>query len=481
MKFSTKIFSIYIFLYIFVIVAVGITVTSNSYDRLIQQEVNRSVSEEQNIYSNVLLYLMNSQQSSKEDVALASYGGSIVDLFSGSGSYLEVFDQQLQLIATNSPAIWNQEREELQVAANGQVSIILRHDEQGNYYLFVCSRLEMEEQALLLCLVKDITYIEQYRQDQYRFFVQIGFFGLLLVGAIIAVLSRLLIRPIQKLSTATQNIAEGNYQQRVDITSKDEVGHLARQFNLMADEIESKVQQLELETMRQQRFIDNLAHEFRTPLTSIIGYAELLQKMEYDKGLFDKSLGYIYGEGKRMLGLNKMLMDLTFYRESDVQLESGFVLPICREARETVAVRTAERGISVEIVGEDFELLMERDLLKSLLINLLDNAIKASTEGSKILIGTERREGANCLLVQDFGKGMAQEELERIKEPFYRVDKARSRQDGGVGLGVPICNQIVDRLGGRLDYESVLGQGTTVRMTFPQLAQTDEQCCAYDG
>lgn len=463
MKFSTKLLSLYVAIYLIVITVVGITVTENSYQLLRQQEITRSVGEEQNIYSNVLLYLLNDNQNND---SLSSYGLSIVELFSSTNSYLEVFDQDLNLIASNSPAIWNQGREELQVAADGEVSIILRHDEQGDYYLFICSLLEARQEKLVLCMVKDINYIEEQRQKEYQFFIQAGLLGLLASGLLVAACSYWLLRPVRELDKAARNIAAGNYDQRVSVNGNDEIGSLAQQFNRMADEIEGRMQQLQMESVRQQRFVDNLTHESRTPLTSIIGYAELLQKVDYDPALFQKGLNYIYSEGKRMLNLNNMLLDLTFYREKNFELCLQPVLPICREVQELTAVRAAERNISIEVCGEELVLPLEKDLLKSLLLNLVDNAMKASPDGSSIIIGTQKKQQEKILYVQDFGRGMEAKELEKIKEPFYRVDKARSRKDGGVGLGVAICNQIASTLQGRLTYESQLQKGTIAKIYF---------------
>ncbi|MFR6290826.1 MAG: ATP-binding protein [Peptococcaceae bacterium] len=463
MKFSTKLLSLYVAIYLIVITVVGITVTENSYQLLRQQEITRSVGEEQNIYSNVLLYLLNDNQNND---SLSSYGLSIVELFSSTNSYLEVFDQDLNLIASNSPAIWNQGREELQVAADGEVSIILRHDEQGDYYLFICSLLEARQEKLVLCMVKDINYIEEQRQKEYQFFIQAGLLGLLASGLLVAACSYWLLRPVRELDKAARNIAAGNYDQRVSVNGNDEIGSLAQQFNRMADEIEGRMQQLQMESVRQQRFVDNLTHESRTPLTSIIGYAELLQKVDYDPALFQKGLNYIYSEGKRMLNLNNMLLDLTFYREKNFELCLQPVLPICREVQELTAVRAAERNISIEVCGEELVLPLEKDLLKSLLLNLVDNAMKASPDGSSIIIGTQKQQQEKILYVQDFGRGMEAKELEKIKEPFYRVDKARSRKDGGVGLGVAICNQIASTLQGRLTYESQLQKGTIAKIYF---------------
>ncbi len=463
MKFSTKLLSLYVAIYLIVITVVGITVTENSYQLLRQQEITRSVGEEQNIYSNVLLYLLNDNQNND---SLSSYGLSIVELFSSTNSYLEVFDQDLNLIASNSPAVWNQAREELQVAADGEVSIILRHDEQGDYYLFICSLLEARQEKLVLCMVKDINYIEEQRQKEYQFFIQAGLLGLLASGLLVAACSYWLLRPVRELDKAARNIAAGNYDQRVSVNGNDEIGSLAQQFNRMADEIEGRMQQLQMESVRQQRFVDNLTHESRTPLTSIIGYAELLQKVDYDPALFQKGLNYIYSEGKRMLNLNNMLLDLTFYREKNFELCLQPVLPICREVQELTAVRAAERDISIEVCGEELVLPLEKDLLKSLLLNLVDNAMKASPDGSRIIIGTQKQQQEKILYVQDFGRGMEAKELEKIKEPFYRVDKARSRKDGGVGLGVAICNQIASTLQGRLTYESQPQKGTIAKIYF---------------
>ncbi len=291
MKFSTKLLSLYLLIYLVVLTVVGITVTENSYQLLRQQEIKRSVSEEQNIYSNVLLYLLNDNQNNE---SLSNYGLSIVELFSGNNSYLEVFDENLNLLASNSPAIWNQAREELQVAADGEVSILLRHDEQGNYYLFISSLLEAHKQKLVLCMVKYLNYIEAQRHDEYLFFMQAGLLGLFASGLLVAGCSYWLLRPVRELNKAAQDLAAGSYEQRVSVKGNDEISSLAQQFNRMADEIEGRMEQLQLESVRQQRFVDNLTHESRTPLTSIIGYAELLQKMDYEPAIFEKKVCSIY-------------------------------------------------------------------------------------------------------------------------------------------------------------------------------------------
>ena len=466
MNFSTKIFLTNICIYLLVIFAVGITVTDNTYVKLKEQEIIQGSAEADNIRSNIELYLKSSLLLN-DQASLSDYGESIVDLFSSTNNYLEVFDQNLDLLATNSPAIWNGSREELAAVGNGQRSFILRHDDNGRYYLFVCSAVEVDHQRLVISMVKDITHIDEQRLSQYHYFLKVGFIGLVFVALIVAFCTKLLIKPVTDLNQAAQSIAAGNYNERVVIATNDEVGNLALQFNLMAAEIESKIQQLEEESLRQQRFVDNLTHELRTPLTSIIGYAELLQKIDYQPETFQKGLGYIYSEGKRMLNLNKMLMELTYYREGELTFETYPMRSLCQEAVDTIAFKAQEMAADIRIEGDDFVLPMAHDLMKSVLINLLDNALKASEQGQVITILLTCGADQNSVAVIDQGRGMKAADLGRIKEPFYRVDKARSRQNGGLGLGVAIGSQIIERHGGTLHYSSVEGKGTTATITFP--------------
>lgn len=466
MNFSTKIFLTNICIYLLVILVVALTVTDNAYVRLKEQEIVRGSAEADNILSNIELYLQNSWLLNGQ-AELDDYSESIVDLFSSTNNFLEVFDAGLNLLSTNSPAIWNGTREELAAVEGGQRSFILRHDDNGRYYLFVCSAVGIDERRLVICMVKDVTHIDELRASQYQFFFKTGFIGLVCVALIVAICTKVLIKPVTDLNQAAQSIAAGNYNERVAIVTNDEVGSLALQFNLMAAEIESKIQQLEEESQRQQRFIDNLTHELRTPLTSIIGYAELLQKVDYQPEIFQKGLGYIHSEGQRMLNLNKMLLDLAYYREGDLAYEMYAMGKLCQEAADTIAFKAQEMAATLEIQGGDFMLDMAHDLMKGVVINLLDNALKASPHGTTIVIRITSGPTYNMVEIIDHGCGMKSSELERIKEPFYRVDKARSRQNGGLGLGVAIASQIIERHGGTLHYESTEGCGTTAKIIFP--------------
>lgn len=465
MKFGWKIFILCMSIYIFSLTVTGIVVTENNYKSLLNKEIERSLEEENNLHSTLTLYLLNNKRLAREKIQLEKYSQNVVDMFKTEKNYLEVFDAKMNLLASNAEKSWFLPREELKVALEGKKSFILRRDDD-KHYLFVANVLQIEEEKILLTLIKDISHVDRQRKEQYLFFINTGIVGLIFVALITWLVSKYVMKPITHLSRTAQNIASGKYKDRAQVMSKDEIGLLAEQFNIMAGEIEQKINQLQKESERQQRFIDNLTHELRTPLTSIIGYAELLKKVPYDPQLFEKSLNYIHSEGQRMLKLANTLMDVILLREKAFKLKKQPILPLLTEVRDLMGVKANEKEINLEIRGKNVDLPIDRDLFKGALINLVDNAIKASQARKKVILGMEEYRGQIRVYVKDEGKGMDEENIKKVLEPFYRVDKARARKDGGLGLGLSICQQIVSDHGARLEIESTLGKGTKVSIIF---------------
>ncbi len=466
MKFGWKIFLLCMAIYVASLTVTGIVVTENTYKNLINKEIERSLEEESNLHSMLSLYLLNNLRIAQEPIKLKNYSKSMVDMVRTDRNYLEIFDERLNLLATNAPKAWFFSRNELDVALEGQKNFVIRRDE-GNLYLFVSNVLEIGEEKIVLSLIKDITHVDGHRHDQYMFFIKTGIIGLAFVGLITWLSSAFLLKPFRELTLTAQNIASGNYNVRANVDRKDEVGLLAEQFNLMADEIEQKISQLEAEGKRQQHFIDNLTHELRTPLTSIIGYADYLMKTEYEPKVFNKSLKYIYSEGNRLLKVAKTLMDMILIRENSLQFKKERVLPMLIEVRNIMKVKAESKEVTLEVKGEDAIIPLDRDLFKVAITNLIDNAINASSAGKKITIGIEKLDKEICVFVADEGKGMSECETKKVLEPFYRIDKSRSRKEGGIGLGLAICYQIVHEHNARLEILSEVGKGTVVKVIFP--------------
>lgn len=465
MKFRWKIFFLCIGIYFFTLTITGVVVTEKTYNDLLSKEINRCLKEQNNVYRNSVLYLMVNQKQMDEKVDLGSYSQRIVSMFEDENSYIEIYKENEQIIAPKE-SIFNLNREEeLKSALNGKRNYILRK-EKDRHYIFTNQSFEVENKKFILSYIKDITEIDKQKTGQYAFFFEVGIIGLMIIAAITGTISKIMIKPIENLTDVTYNITKGNYKERVNVKNRDEIGILAGRFNTMADEIESKITQLEIESQKKQRFIDNLAHELRTPLTSIIGYAELLMKIKYDEETFHKGLNYIYFEGSRMLKLINTLMKMIIAREDPLCISEQSVMPILKEIAEIMKIKSGENSIALEVVGEDIKLPLDKDMMKGVFINLIDNAIKASSENSKIILGAGKNHEGNYIYVRDFGKGMPEEEIEKVIEPFYRVDKSRSRKEGGVGLGLALSSEIIRRHNAKLKIESKVNEGTTVKIIF---------------
>ncbi len=236
----------------------------------------------------------------------------------------------------------------------------------------------------------------------------------------------------------------------------------------MADNLEQQFQELEDAARRQEDFIGSFAHELKTPLTSMIGYADMLRTHQVTQEEQFQAANYIFKEGKRLEALSFKLMDLMVVKNQELELRPVKIRWMAEDIRGMLQPSLKKAGIVLKVVMEDEQLLLEPDLMKTVLLNLLDNGRKAiDGEGTLYLLGRKEEEGF-ALYVRDTGKGIPKEELSRITEAFYMVDKSRSRQQGGAGLGLAICAEIVKRHEGTMKFKSIPGKGTMVRIFIPQ-------------
>ena len=324
--------------------------------------------------------------------------------------------------------------------------------------------MDLNDESFIISYIKDITHMDEIKMEQRNFFIKVGFIGFIFITIVIIIISNIIIKPIEILSETSQKIANGDYNCRVKVKGKDEIGLLANQFNKMAEQIENKMNELKVEGDRKQRFIDNLTHELRTPLTSIIGYSELLMGIKYDEKRFYKGLNYINSEGKRLLKMSKVLMSMILVREDSIELKEENIIEVLSEAVQVMKIRADKKNIHMNVQGEERLISVHRDTIKLVLINLIDNAIKASNFGGSITLGVESYNEKNCVYVKDEGRGMEEEDIKKVLEPFYRVHKSRSRKEGGAGLGLALCNEIINKHNGELKIKSKVDEGTVVKI-----------------
>lgn len=234
----------------------------------------------------------------------------------------------------------------------------------------------------------------------------------------------------------------------------------------MAEEIQNQMQQLATAADQKQQFIDNLAHELRTPLTSIYGYAEYIQKIvrtEEDK-LFATNV--IMSESQRLQNVANHLLDMATFRSKLMKKDDVQIKQLFSGVEQSMSMIAEEQKIQITYDHHFDTIFCETDMIHILLVNLIDNAIKACGENGIINVSAHIENDCKVIAVQDNGKGMEQEKLIRITEPFYRIDSSRSRSIGGAGLGLALCEQITENHEAELSFFTEIGKGTTAKITF---------------
>lgn len=316
---------------------------------------------------------------------------------------------------------------------------------------------------LILFHIVDITYV--WEELEWLILVM----GLITLGVTIVavfVLSFALkhaLQPLQELNTTTKRMAEGLYDQRVFIKRQDEIGQLGENFNRMAEAVEARTKRLEESEQKKTLFMGNLTHELKTPMTAISGYAQTLLSTKISREDEEEALHYINEECNRLERLSKKMMKLLeLEQEGELELKETPVKELFEAAKRSCGVILKEKQITLEISehGECFP--MEFDLMTDVMINLIDNAVKISEPGGRICL----RASQNFIEVQDFGQGIPKEEQDKILEPFYMIDKSRSRKSGGAGLGLALTAMIVKLHHISLRIESEIGKGTRMILQF---------------
>lgn len=353
-------------------------------------------------------------------------------------------------------------REELwkSVKTTGRSYVMVEN--AGAYTLQTASIIKMDDRELLLESCMDITDLFEDRRQQYRIFQTIILVVLLVDGVGSVVISMYLTRPLKAFSEAAKRISMGNYSERVQVRGSDELASLAEDFNQMAESLEQKIGELSDAARRQEDFIGNFAHELKTPLTSIIGYADLLRSGTVSGETAVMASNYIFQEGKRLESLALKLMELMVARHQNLEKRRIYGPAFLEETKGLLVPVLEKNQVELKVRAKEGYFYAEPDLMKTVVLNLIDNSIKAIDKKGRILLGGWPEEGGYCIFVRDNGKGMKEEEIPKITEAFYMIDKSRSRQRGGAGLGLALCQEIVMLHGGEIEFKSRPGKGTTV-------------------
>lgn len=269
------------------------------------------------------------------------------------------------------------------------------------------------------------------------------------------------LKPIKTLQASANELAAGQYENRILVQGQDELAVLAADFNSMADAIQAKINELNETAERQQAFINGLSHEMKTPVTSIMLSSETLLGRKVSTESMRRSLERIYDQSQWLERLSQKLMTLVML-QGEIEKRPQSVARLLEAVKETTSDALAENNMNLTVDCDMDTLPMDFDLMRSALVNLVENARKASEAGQTV----EIRAHEGVITVADHGKGIPQDELARVMEPFYMVDRSRNKKAGGVGLGLALVKRIAQAHGARVEVDSPLHQGTTVRIIF---------------
>lgn len=291
---------------------------------------------------------------------------------------------------------------------------------------------------------------------------------LVLAGCLSFFLTRKALRPVEAIARTAREIEERDLSRRIKVQSKDELGRLAATLNQMFGRLQRAFD-------RERQFTADASHEIRTPLSIIQGEATLTQNKERSKEEYQKSLELISQEASHMTSVIGKLLELARVdvgREC-LNFEEANLKGLLTELASDIEVLCEEKSMHFQLHAQD-DLIVRGDKVKlrELFLNLLDNAIRYTTQEGSIFVSLAKHGDNACIAVRDTGIGIPEEHIPHIFERFYRVDKAHSRSEGGAGLGLSICQRIVELHGGKIEVKSKVGEGSTFSVVLPILGKS---------
>lgn len=460
MKFSQKMFTVSFALMILSMYVLGGWMMNDHHKANVEAEVSRCTAENKIILSTVAE--LAAKQSSEE--AMTAAVSAFVSKMSGSS------DTSIAEVDKNGQAIYRNSSQTLYKPAplaNLQTSIgALIFDRDAKTVLTTYSKVEAGGALYAVYTEHDVTPLYTARSQQIVSFIKISTLLTLLCALVLAVMIYFMTKKIRDLELEAEKVCLGDYSGEIRIKGNDEIADLSKQFNAMISSVSQNMEQIRRVSENRKLFVADLTHEIKSPLTSIIGYAELLKNVKLtDEERMQKYAGKIHEDGKYIEQLSESLTQVILLDNHTPDKTMANFSELLKTTLSMAQDMFAGFRIPIEAaVKPGIQKAINPSLIQSLILNLLKNACKASPADSKItvLLNEER------LSVTDRGKGIPLEELERIREPFYQVDnQARSRQENrGLGLGLPLCIRIAEIHGWQLIIQSKVGHGTAITIFF---------------
>ena len=297
-------------------------------------------------------------------------------------------------------------------------------------------------------------------------------FAILNIVIISAVLVRInlknIFRPIEQINEATKKVALGEYDIELESKREDEIGELTNNFNKMTHGLKST------ENL-QKEFINNVSHEIKTPVSSIEGFAKFLKDKNLTQEEREEYANIIIEEAKRLENLTGKILKLSKLNNQEI-ITNKHEIEVAEQIRKAISLlepKWSKKDIKINVSLEEKIFLGDEDLIFQVWVNIIDNAIKFSNEGGSIDIKVYEKDGNINVEIKDRGIGMKEEELEKVYDRFYQIDRSHSKE--GSGLGLAIVKRIVELSEGKIEIKSKENKGTTVIVKLPVTSEKNNK------
>ncbi len=342
----------------------------------------------------------------------------------------------------------------------GFETYILATKEEVMGYTVMLSGLDSQYSALRIMTSVDALNEQVTRLGILLVAIVLAIIGLMLASGLYFV--RTIVLPVSQITETAKSYAEGDFSERIEKERDDELGELIDAINNMAQELENN------DRMKNE-FISSVSHELRTPLTAIKGWSETLSEIDDDPETFRKGMRVITGETQRLSEMVEELLDFSRIQDGRFTLKKE-TTDILAELGDAVLIYTERaKDLGIEIIYNEPEQLHfvhgDPSRLRQVFINIIDNAVKYSNPGDRVMIDAYERKGEIIVIIADTGVGIDKKDLPKIKTKFYKANHTRR----GSGIGLAVANEIVEMHDGSLTINSEPGKGTTVMIVLPAI------------
>lgn len=456
MGFGQKIFLMSFTLIIIAINLIGINMINYTYQSGIEKEIDKNMIQINNIMNELENGISNLSQIGniylKNNVNVEIYNGGRRIYTNFKEDYSKILEEK----------VFNEEDKMAYDEFHDQYAENEKFETDGLITTYIEDNklfMKMRKYTNVVVTMSDISKINNMKKEQIDYFIKLSLACSLTIAFLLSISVSLLTRKIKILNQTVKEVEKGNYTAKVKKLGNDEIGNVGKSFNKMTDALQKNISEIERVSENRKKFIGNLTHEIRTPLTSIVGYSSLIKNrkvtneeviLEYNKRIYD--------EGKYIEEISQKLMDLMLLQNGSIEKN---IINLSEELNEIIEnmQTTFPNVLFQKEIEKDIYANFDKTLLKTLIINLTKNAINAYENNPIVRIELDSKK---VIKVIDYGKGIKQDELEKIKEPFYTLSKDRNRKFSGMGLGLPLCIQIVEMQEGKLEIESKENEGTKI-------------------